>query len=87
MTKSKKRLNLILVRHGLTDWNEDGRLLGRIPIELNPRGQAQVAAVAQVLRDLPVEAVYSSPQKRTHQTAEAIAQVHALDVITEPEIR
>jgi probable phosphoglycerate mutase len=84
--KNKKRLNLILVRHGLTDWNEEGRLLGRSPIELNVRGQAQVEKVAETLRNVPIEAVYSSPQKRTQQTAEAIARVHDLDVITEPGI-
>jgi probable phosphoglycerate mutase len=84
--KSKKRLNLILVRHGLTDWNEEGRLLGRNSIELNARGQAQAEKVAETLRDVPIEAVYSSPQKRTQQTAEAIACVHDLDVITEPGI-
>jgi probable phosphoglycerate mutase len=86
VTKTKKRLNLIVVRHGLTDWNEDGRLLGRNPIELNPRGLAQVAEVGKALKALPIEAVYSSPQKRTQQTAEAIARVHGLDVITEPDI-
>lgn len=86
MPKNKKRLNLILVRHGLTDWNEEGRLLGRNPIELNARGRAQVEKVAEVLRDVPIEAVYSSPQKRTQQTAEAIARVHDLDVIAEPGI-
>jgi broad specificity phosphatase PhoE len=81
---NKTRLNLILVRHGLTDWNEQGRLLGRNPIELNARGRAQVERVAEVLRDETVQAVYSSPQKRTQQTAEAIARVHDLEVIIEP---
>ncbi len=70
----KKRLNLILVRHGLTDWNVEGRLLGRNPIPLNENGQAQAERAARALSGLSVEAVYSSPQRRTQQTAEAIAR-------------
>ena len=45
-------MDLILVRHGLTDWNEQGRLMGRSDIELNAQGQAQVQAVAAALRAL-----------------------------------
>jgi broad specificity phosphatase PhoE len=37
-------LLLHLVRHGVTDWNEQGRLLGRAEIGLNARGHAQAAA-------------------------------------------
>lgn len=81
---SKKRLNVILVRHGLTDWNEEGRLLGRGPIGLNPKGRAQAQRAAEVLAELPVGAVYSSPQKRTLETAEPIAKVQGLRVETDP---
>jgi len=79
-------VDLILVRHGLTDWNEQGRLMGRSDIELNARGQAQVQAVAEALHGLPVQAVLSSPQRRTQQTAEAIARVHQLPVRAEPAL-
>lgn len=79
----KKRLNLILVRHGLTDWNEQGRLLGRNPIGLNERGQAQAERAARALGSLSIEAVYSSPQRRTQQTAEVIAR--ELDLVVETE--
>ena len=73
-------MDLILVRHGLTDWNEQGRLMGRSDIELNARGQAQAEAVAEALRGVPVRAVVSSPQRRTQQTAEVIARPHQLSV-------
>lgn len=76
-------MDLILVRHGVTDWNEQGRLMGRSDIELNARGQAQAQAVAEALRGVPVRAVLSSPQRRTQQTAEVIARVHDLPVRTE----
>lgn len=79
-------MDLILVRHGLTDWNEQGRLMGRSDVELNARGQAQVQAVANALRSVPVRAVFSSPQRRTQQTAETIASVHNLPVRTEESL-
>ncbi len=83
-TISKKRFNLILVRHGLTDWNEEGRLLGRIDIRLNSRGRAQANQAAEALRRLPVGAIYSSPQPRTMETAEIIAGLHDLVVEVDP---
>jgi len=73
-------LELVLVRHGLTDWNEEGRLLGRLDIGLNERGHAQADRVAQTLRGRAVTAVISSPQRRTRETAEPIACEHGLDV-------
>jgi broad specificity phosphatase PhoE len=76
-------VDLILVRHGLTDWNEQGRLMGRSDVELNARGRAQAQAVAEALRPLPVSAVLASPQRRTQQTAETIGRMHHLAVRTE----
>jgi broad specificity phosphatase PhoE len=77
---SSNKLDLILVRHGLTDWNEEGRLLGRLPVPLNARGRAEAEAVAAALREAPVDVVFSSPQLRAQQTAAPIATVHGLDV-------
>jgi len=76
--------DLFLVRHGITDWNEVGRVLGRIDIELNARGQAEAEALAEVLREVPLRAVITSPQRRAQQTAEAIARRHGLTVQSEP---
>jgi len=42
--------DLFLVRHGVTDWNETGRLMGRIDVGLNARGRAEADAAAQALR-------------------------------------
>jgi broad specificity phosphatase PhoE len=84
--RAELHVDLILVRHGLTDWNEQGRLMGRSDIELNARGRAQVEAVAQALSGLPVRAVFASPQRRTQQTAEAIARAHNLAVVAEPAL-
>ena len=76
--------DLFLVRHGVTDWNEVGRVLGRIDIELNARGRAEAEALAEVLREVPLRAIISSPQRRAQQTAEAIARRHGLAVQSAP---
>lgn len=41
-------------------------------------------AVAQALHDFPLRAIAASPQRRTQETAEAVAQPHGLAVGTEP---
>jgi broad specificity phosphatase PhoE len=82
-SSSSAKPDLILIRHGLTDWNEAGRLLGRLPVPLNARGRAEAEAVAAALREAPVSAVFSSPQLRAQQTAEPIAKVHRLEVRAE----
>jgi broad specificity phosphatase PhoE len=81
---TKASFQMILVRHGVTDWNEDGRLMGRTEVELNDRGRQQAAAAAKAIAELPVGAVLSSPRPRTLQTAEPIARSHHCDVIVEP---
>jgi broad specificity phosphatase PhoE len=43
---------LYYVRHGLTDWNIEGRLQGHHDIPLNARGRVQAAACGEILRDL-----------------------------------
>ena len=65
-------VELLLVRHGLTDWNSSGRFQGRSDIPLSPDGEAQAHAVAEALADLPLDAAYSSDLARAASTARAI---------------
>lgn len=76
--------DLFLARHGVTEWNETGRLLGRVEVGLNTRGWAEAEAMAQALSAFPLRAVAASPQRRTQETAQSIAQPHDLPVRTEP---
>ena len=78
------RFQLILVRHGLTDWNASGKLLGRIDIGLNESGRAQAQAAAEALRSFAVGAILSSPQVRARETAAPIASAQGLVVEIEP---
>lgn len=71
-------MRVILVRHGQTDWNEDGIFRGRIDVELNRNGVRQAELIGEVLATVPIDAVYSSPLSRALKTAEIIAQHHEL---------
>jgi broad specificity phosphatase PhoE len=78
---------VVLVRHGVTDWNLEMRAQGRADVPLNERGRGEAREVAAALSGLDVAAVYSSDLRRAAETAEAIASVHALEVRTDPDLR
>ncbi len=67
--------NILLVRHGETDWNRSGRIMGDQPVPLNQHGEAQVHLLAACLKDRRIQTVYSSPVTRAVQTAEILASV------------
>lgn len=74
------RLELILVRHGETDWNAGDYFRGHEDVKLNATGIAEADAVAEALKDKVFEAVYSSPLKRALVTARRIAMPHEIGV-------
>lgn len=62
-------LEMLLIRHGQTDWNRDRRIMGRKPIPLNAAGRAEAKALGRVLKKVDLDAVYSSPVRRAMETA------------------
>jgi probable phosphoglycerate mutase len=72
LSSRRKGPRLLLVRHGETHWNREGRFQGQIDIPLNERGQAQAAAAGDFLREVPLDRAYTSSMARPRQTAEAI---------------
>lgn len=75
---------ILLVRHGATEWNVAEIFRGRIDIELNPTGLKQAELLARYLSPDKLEAIYSSPLKRALKTAEVIARPHGLGVTIAP---
>ena len=69
-------LRLILVRHGRTSWNVQGRVQGGGG--LDEVGRAQVAAMTERLAAEPITAVYASPAWRARQTAQPLADALGL---------
>ncbi|CAK9166453.1 unnamed protein product [Ilex paraguariensis] len=65
---------IIVICHGETIWNAEGRLQGHLDVDLNKVGRQQANAVAVQLSTGPkISAVYSSDLKRAYETAELIA--------------
>jgi len=77
---------LILARHGETEWNVEEVFRGTIDIELNETGVKQAGLLAGYLSDTKIDAIYSSPLKRALETARIIARSHRLEVETAPEL-
>ena len=65
-------MNVLLVRHGETAWNREGRYQGRTDIPLSADGRAQVQALGKRLAHLPITIAVSSPLSRARETAAAI---------------
>ncbi len=67
---------LLLVRHGETDWNREGRFQGQIDIPLNSQGQNQARAASDFLSSVAIQRAYCSTMARPRQTAELILACH-----------
>jgi len=78
---------LLLVRHGETLWNAEGRMQGHLDSGLTPRGRAQARALAARIRELGPVAVYSSDLGRAVQTADVIATECGLAPILDANLR
>jgi broad specificity phosphatase PhoE len=62
--------DLILLRHGETEWSKSGQHTGRTDVPLTPAGEAAAAALAPELARRHIVAVFSSPAQRAARTAE-----------------
>lgn len=78
---------VVAIRHGETDWNAGARLQGQIDIALNQVGRAQVARLAQALRDEGLSAVFSSDLERAADTARAFAEPLGLPLVLDASLR
>jgi len=77
---------VFLIRHGITDWHREGRVLGQRDIALNDEGLEQARAAAAALTDAPIVEVISSPLVRALQTAELIGQTFGIEVARDPRL-
>ena len=71
---------LLLVRHGQTDFNADGRLQGRLESQLTTEGHDQTTRLGEWMataESSSIDRVYVSPRKRTLQTLGNIESKHA----------
>ena len=81
-------VRVILVRHGETEWNRLRRIQGgNSNTSLSEEGRQQAESVALRLKSERVQAIYSSPLRRSLDTARAIARHHRLEVDLEPDLK
>lgn len=63
---------VLLIRHGETDFNSEGRLQGNMPVPLNDLGRRQAHALGRFLKGCRIDALLTSPIKRSLETASII---------------
>ena len=74
---------LILLRHGQTEWSKSGRHTGRTDIPLTPEGEAAAKSLAPALAGRPIRAAFTSPAQRAVRTAE----LAGLDAVPDPDLQ
>ncbi len=82
-------MRLLLVRHGESTWNAEGRYQGRRDAPLSERGALQSNALAERLAadgDVRPRAIVSSPLSRARDTAAPTARMLGLDVDVDPDL-
>lgn len=78
---------LLLVRHGETDWNAEGRLQGHTDRPLNETGRRQARQLAERLAGERIDAIYASDLGRAKETAEIVGERLGLTVVIDTDLR
>lgn len=81
------KTKLYLIRHGETALNKLGVLLGKTDNDLNEMGKKQAVALANVFREIELDAIISSPLKRAYITASYIAKEKNLNIIESDDLK
>lgn len=71
---SDNEYNLILVHPGLTELDEQGRLVGNLDLPLSESGEDQVRQLAEDLAGLDIGLIVSAPDLSAQQTAQSLSQ-------------
>jgi 2,3-bisphosphoglycerate-dependent phosphoglycerate mutase len=62
--------DLILLRHGQSQWNLENRFTGWVDVPLSPKGEAEARAAGEKLRGRKIDKVYTSVLKRAIDTTD-----------------
>jgi probable phosphoglycerate mutase len=87
LTNSPHDTELILIRHGETDWNRELRFQGHIDVPLNDMGHEQARRLGLRLAGETVQHLVSSDLMRAQQTAAPAAQALHLNILTSVALR
>ena len=78
---------LILIRHGETLWNTQLRMQGSLDSDLTPKGETQIKALGEWMKEVPFDYLYCSDTPRAHKTAEAIRKFTGHDLNFDKRLR
>ena len=87
MTEQNNFCTFIAARHGQTEWNIVGRIQGHLDSPLTPAGEKQANDLAEELKEIQIDAIFSSDLLRAKRTAEIISIPHQLVVTTTESLR
>jgi broad specificity phosphatase PhoE len=76
-----KKIRLIIIRHGETEWNRKEIFRGISDIPLSKNGELQVKKLALRLKSIPISSIYSSRLERAWKTAQIISENHKPKII------
>jgi probable phosphoglycerate mutase len=79
-------VKLFIIRHAESEWNPIGRYQGLLDPGLSERGLKQAELLGRALEKEKIDVIYSSPLKRTYQTAQEIAKRQGLEIIEDRRI-
>ncbi len=63
------KMSIYYTRHGKTSWNESHRIQGRVDVPLSIEGKEEANKLANDLKEIPLDLVFSSPLSRALETA------------------
>jgi 2,3-bisphosphoglycerate-dependent phosphoglycerate mutase len=72
MSSNEKTGMLVISRHAESEWNILGKWTGLTDVNLTEKGRGEAYKIGELLHGVTFNAVYTSEQKRTHQTLEGI---------------
>jgi 2,3-bisphosphoglycerate-dependent phosphoglycerate mutase len=80
-------IRFLVVRHGETTWNADGRIQGQLDAPLNARGREQAQALGRALADEKIDELWSSDLVRAMDTAKAMRVAARLGIKEDTRLR
>ena len=72
---------ILIIRHGETAWNRGKIFRGIYDIPLNENGKQQARLAAEALKDMKLDAAYTSPLSRAKESAEIITEYHGISPV------
>lgn len=80
-------MEIVIFRHGQTDWNVEGRLQGSTNVPLNATGEEQAKNLAKRLLGFDFDLVITSDLARAHSTALAVIEGRDIPLLVDQRLR